>query len=212
VDYDETLADRGIVSTAVLEGLRRLRASGCRLVMVTGRELDDLASIFPGIDVFDRIVAENGGVWYAPASGELRTAADAPDERFVTRLRQDGVAPLSVGKVIVATETSQERAVTGAFGDLGLDLEVVLNRTSLMVLPRGVNKTSGLLAALDELGIPAQNVVGVGDAENDRDWLAACGCGVAVRNAIPELLERADLITRSPAGRGVLEIVEELLS
>jgi hypothetical protein len=212
LDYDGTLADEGVVSPEVLDGLTRFKASGRRLVMVTGRELDDLTGLFPEADIFDRIVAENGAVWYTPGDGGLRTAASAPDRRFVERLRRDGVSPLSVGKVVVATERSQEQSVVAAYRDLGLDLDVILNRVSLMVLPRGVNKTSGFLEALDELNVRAENVIGMGDAENDCDWLGGCGCGVAVRNAIPELLETADLVTWSPAGRGVLEMIEELLA
>jgi hydroxymethylpyrimidine pyrophosphatase-like HAD family hydrolase len=212
LDYDGTLADEGVVSPDVLDGLTRFKASGRRLVMVTGRELDDLTGIFPEADIFDRIVAENGAVWYTPGDGELRTAASAPDRRFIERLRRDGVSPLSVGKVVVATEKSQAQSVVTAYRDLGLDLDVILNRVSLMVLPKGVNKTSGFLGALGELNVRAENVIGMGDAENDCDWLDGCGCGVAVRNAIPELLETADVITWSPAGRGVLEMIEELLA
>jgi hydroxymethylpyrimidine pyrophosphatase-like HAD family hydrolase len=212
LDYDGTLADDGIVAPPVLDGLKRFKASGRRLVMVTGRELDDLFSIFPDADIFDRIVAENGGVWYTPHDGGLRTAAAAPDPRFVQRLRLDGVSPLSIGQVIVATDRSQEGRVAAASRDLGLDLDVILNRVSLMILPRGVNKTSGLLETLAELNVGVENVIGIGDAENDCDWLGDCGCGVAVRNAIPDLLETADVITWSPSGRGVLEVIDEVLA
>jgi hydroxymethylpyrimidine pyrophosphatase-like HAD family hydrolase len=212
LDYDGTLADDGVVTPDVLDGLKRFKASGRRLVMVTGRELDDLTSIFPEVDIFDRIVAENGAVWYTPGDGEPRTAASAPDRRFIERLRRDGVTPLSVGKVVVATEKSQEARVVAAYSELGLDLGVILNRVSLMVLPNGVNKSSGLLAVLGELNVRPENVIGMGDAENDCDWLVGCGCGAAVRNAIPALLETADVITWSPSGRGVLEMIEELLA
>ena len=40
-----------------------------------------------------------------------------------------------------------------------------------MVLPAGVNKATGLAAALAELGLSPHNVVGVGDAENDHAFL-----------------------------------------
>jgi hydroxymethylpyrimidine pyrophosphatase-like HAD family hydrolase len=46
-----------------------------------------------------------------------------------------------------------------------------------MVLPSGVNKATGLMAALDELGVDHARVVG---AENDHSLLGACGLGVAV--------------------------------
>jgi hydroxymethylpyrimidine pyrophosphatase-like HAD family hydrolase len=81
-----------------------------------------------------------------------------------------------------------------------------------MVLPAGVDKATGLAAALEELGLPARGVVGVGDAENDHPLLAACGFGVAVANALPALKERADRVTAGDHGEGVVELAEWLLA
>ena len=80
-----------------------------------------------------------------------------------------------------------------------------------MILPSGVNKATGLQAALDELGLARANTVGVGDAENDHAFLAACGCGVAVAGALPALREKADLVTAGDAGEGVEELCERLV-
>jgi hydroxymethylpyrimidine pyrophosphatase-like HAD family hydrolase len=49
-----------------------------------------------------------------------------------------------------------------------------------MVLPSGINKASGLQAALEMLGLSARTVIGVGDAENDHSFLEICGLPVAV--------------------------------
>ena len=63
--------------------------------------------------------------------------------------------------------------------ELGLELQVIFNKGAVMVLPTGVNKATGLAAALDELGLSPHNVVGVGDAENDHAFLALCECRAA---------------------------------
>jgi hydroxymethylpyrimidine pyrophosphatase-like HAD family hydrolase len=80
------------------------------------------------------------------------------------------------------------------------------------VLPAGVDKASGLAAALDELGLSSTDAVGVGDAENDQAFLATCGTSVAVANALPALKEQVDLVTRGEAGPGVVEVVDRLLA
>ena len=67
-DYDGTLAHDGEVSPATTTALEQLRATGRKLSLVTGRELDDLLRAFPQIDLFDRVVAENGGLVYTPAT------------------------------------------------------------------------------------------------------------------------------------------------
>ena len=61
-DYDGTLAHDGKVSKSTVEALKRYRASGRRLIMVTGRELEDLMLVFPELNMFERIVAEKRDV------------------------------------------------------------------------------------------------------------------------------------------------------
>lgn len=63
-DYDGTLAQDGGVPPQAVEALERFRHSGRRLVLVTGRELGDLGRAFARLDLFDRVVAENGAILY----------------------------------------------------------------------------------------------------------------------------------------------------
>src|SRR5207247_234345 len=137
-----------------------------------------------------------------------RPLADPPPARFVARLRERGVAPLTVGRSIVATREPNEATVLEVIRELGLELHVIFNKGAVMVLPSGVNKATGLAAALGELCLSAHNVVGVGDAENDHAFLAACECAAAVANALPALKEHADLVTRGRRGAGVAKLVD----
>src|SRR5207302_6436284 len=116
--------------------------------------------------------------------------------------------PVSVGRVIVATWQPHEHAVLEAIHELGLELQVIFNKGAVMVLPAGVNKATGLAAALEEMGLSPHNAVGVGDAENDHAFLGLCECSAVVANALPSLKERADLVTRGDHGAGVVELIE----
>ena len=80
-----------------------------------------------------------------------------------------------------------------------------------MILPAGVNKASGVEAALHALGLSADQAVGIGDAENDIDFLAKCGLAVAVGNALPAVKARAQMVTRATHGAGVAELADWLL-
>jgi len=211
-DYDGTLAEDGKVGADVLRALERFRESGRKLVLVTGRQLDDLTAVFPEIDVFDRVVAENGAVLCSPSSGAVRLLASAPPPELAAALRARGVTPLSCGHVIVATWSPHEHSVLAVIREQGLELEVIFNKGAVMILPSGVNKATGLAAALEELGIDAARVAGVGDAENDHSLLDACGLAVAVENALPVLKSRADLVTRGARGQGVIELCERLVA
>jgi len=210
-DYDETLATSGQVTAETLGSLERLRNSGRRLILVTGRELDDLLDLFPGVSLFDRVVAENGGLLHNPSTGQTRTLADPPPAEFVVALRNLGVRPLSVGDVIVATSQAHENAVLGTIRRLRFALQVILNRDSLMVLPTGVDKASGLLAALEEVQVSPNRCIGIGDAENDCTFLSICGMSVSVANALAVLQKQSDLVTKGSRGDGVSELIELLI-
>ncbi|WP_018431150.1 HAD-IIB family hydrolase [Hoeflea sp. 108] len=210
-DYDETLADHGCVSADTLEAMGKLKESGRKLLLVTGRELPDLQRVFPEHEIFDRIVAENGALLYDPATRKARSLAPAPSAAFVSRLREREVVPLYVGQTIVATLVPNEAIVLDEIRKLGLELKIIFNKGAVMVLPSGVNKASGLAAALEELGLSAHNVVGIGDAENDHAFLQAVGYGVAVANALPTLKETADATTRAARGAGVAELAAKIL-
>lgn len=210
-DYDGTLAHDGIVAPATVEAIQKLRQSGRKPVLVTGRELPDLENIFPHLDLFDMIVAENGALLYNPTTREKRTLAQAPPPEFVESLRRKGVSNMSVGEVIVALWRPDEERVIRVIREAGLELQVIFNKDSVMILPSGVNKATGLNAALKQMGMSAHNVLGIGDAENDHAFLSCCECAVAVSNAIPALKDRADFVTAGSQGDGVVEIIEALL-
>jgi len=211
-DYDGTLASHGAVEPETIEALRRLAAMGRKLILVTGRRVDDLIRVFPEVAIFDRVVAENGPLVYRPQSRETRVLAKPPPAAFVEELQRRGVQPLTAGQVFVATEQPNEGLVLDVIAELGLDLQVILNKGSVMVLPASVDKATGLSAALEELGISPDDVVGIGDAENDESFLAMCGLGVAVANALDSLKARADQVTRGESGEGVRELIEWLIA
>jgi HAD superfamily hydrolase (TIGR01484 family) len=211
-DYDGTLADAGVVTDATLAALERLIASGRKVVLVTGRQLDDLAHAFAQLEIFSRVVAENGAVLFAPATKEVRLLAEPPPRAFVDALRSRGVEPLSVGHVIVATREPFQDVVLETIRTLGLELHVEFNKGAVMVLPAGTTKRTGLVAALTDLRLSPHNVVGVGDAENDQTFLSQCECAVSVGSAIPSLKRRSDWVTPAPNGQGVAQLIDAILA
>src|SRR5262245_20483030 len=211
-DYDGTLACDGWVDRDTTDALRKVRDAGRRLVLVTGRELPDLLAIFPEPELFDRIVAENGAVLYRPATREERVLADPPPEQFVSALIEHRVEPLSIGRTIIATREPNETIVLDIIRQLGLERQVVFNKGAVMVLPSGVNKASGLDAALADLGLSPHNCVAIGDAENDHAFLSGAECGVAVANALPALKDIADLVTAGDHGTGARELIDRLIA
>ena len=72
----------GRVAPSTLKALDLLAQSGRKLVLATGRELPDLQQVFPELERFAMVVAENGALLYEPAKSD----ADRAGPRAACRL------------------------------------------------------------------------------------------------------------------------------
>jgi len=200
------------VAPETVKALRELKATGRKLILVTGRDLADLKGAFPELELFDRVVAENGALIHNPADAGEKTLGHPPPPEFIQALRNRNVTPLHLGRIIVATREPHEETVLEAIREFGLEHQVIFNKGAVMILPSGVNKATGLSEALAQLKLSPANTVAVGDAENDNAMLELCECAAAVSNALPRLKERADLVTAGEAGEGVSELAGRLIA
>jgi len=210
-DYDGTLAQDSHVSDEARAALERLKASGRKLILVTGREMPELESVFPEYKLCDAIVAENGALLVWPGEGREEVLGEPPPEAFLAEIVHRGVKPFSVGKVIFATWRPHESTVLDVIQSLGVEYQIVFNKRAVMVLPSGINKATGLAKALQQMKIAPANVVGVGDAENDHAFLESCAVAAAVDNALLTLKERCDVVLSRDHGGGVVDLIDRLL-
>ena len=210
-DYDGTIATDGVVDDPTRQALIQIRAANVKTFLVTGRELRDFEQMQGFLNIFDMVIAENGAVLYQPDTGETRALGAPPPAALIAELTRRGVDPLGVGISIVATREPHEKSALEVIKELGLELQVIFNKGAVMILPAGVNKASGLQAALEAFGLSPADVIGVGDAENDHAFLEFCGLPVAVANALPSLKEKAAIVTTHSAGAGVTELIDSAL-
>ena len=82
--------------------------------------------------------------------------------------------------------------------------------TSLECSPLGVSKARGLAALCERVGCSLDEVVMVGDAENDLEALRVVGMPVAMGNAVPEVARAAKLQVADCDHDGVAEAAERL--
>ncbi|MBC7999302.1 MAG: HAD hydrolase family protein, partial [Leptolyngbya sp.] len=210
-DYDGTIAAEGRVTESTLAALKLVKQSGRKLIMVTGRELPSLIDHFPEYEIFDIIIAENGALIYEPHSKNEVLLCEPPNQDLIDALIKHQVEPLSVGRGILATWLPHDVIVLKSIQELGIESQIIFNKGAVMILPPGINKGSGLTAALKLLGLSAHDVIGFGDAENDHAFLSVCEFSVAVGNALPALKERADYVSAGKRGEGVEEVIKMML-
>src|SRR5436190_4803646 len=209
-DGDGTLLRGDHMSRATAAALQRWRRSGRKVLLTTGERSKEVRE-FPHVNLFDLVIAENGALLFDPATRKEHVLASPPPTELLRALRQAKVEPIQRGRVILATENSQEAAVSRVLADLHVGWQMLRNRRNLMILPEGINKASGLTAALKKLRLVPGEVIGVGDAENDIRLLEKCGIGAAVANAVPPLKKKARVVAKHGYGRGVVDLIDRCL-
>lgn len=78
---------------------------------------------------------------------------------------------------------------------------------------KGMTKVKAIELLLNKLDINKENVVAIGDGDNDIDMIKYAGCGIAMSNSPEIVKENADIVTkRSNNEDGVYYVINELLS
>ena len=210
LDLDGTLAENDHLAGTAMAAIKAGRDER-RMILVTGRIFSDLEAAFPGLwREFDALVTENGAVLHTRSGDRLLACPVDPVVR--DSLAETGVATRA-GRVLLALAGDDAGTAVSVITSLGLDYQVVHNRGAAMILPAGVTKATGLLAALDELGLSAHNTIAAGDAANDQALLQAAEVGAADSNAAPSLAAHAELHLGARNGTGVAELLTgELIS
>jgi hydroxymethylpyrimidine pyrophosphatase-like HAD family hydrolase len=209
-DYDGTGASDGHLAPEVAEALHAARDAGIVTLLVTGRVLDDLRVALVDFLAFDAVVAENGAVVWLRESDRTIVLGAPPSEHLLGRLRAARV-PFHAGAVVVGTWDTHVPELYAVIRDTGADLQLVFNRSAVMLLPSGINKAVGTQRALDELGRSPRNLIAFGDAENDLPLFALAELAVAARGSVPAVAAAADDRMRLPGAAGVADWVRGLL-
>lgn len=92
-DFDGVIAKDGRASEEALAAIGRLRLSGRRIILITGRRLESLRDSCPNLALFDYVVAENGGTIYDPRTRTETLLSKPPPPEFIARLKELGVDP-----------------------------------------------------------------------------------------------------------------------
>ncbi len=78
--------------------------------------------------------------------------------------------------------------------------------------PAGVTKWSGVMSLASAWGIAPDEICAVGDDVNDVPMIEACGLGVAMGNARPEVMAAADHVVGEHDGRGLADVADLVLA
>lgn len=81
----------------------------------------------------------------------------------------------------------------------------------LEIMPQSIDKAHSLQRLLNSMGLTSNEMICCGDGYNDITMIESAGLGVAMANAQPLVLEKADYITKSNDENGVLHVINEFM-
>jgi Cof subfamily protein (haloacid dehalogenase superfamily) len=162
-----------------------------------------------------------GIAWYTPDDiltdappgplDDVLAAYHEPPLRRVAQLGADLPAP---AKLLVTGAPERLAALRAAVSPALLDTTRIITTTPdfLEFFSLRVSKGIALETVTARLGLRREEVVAIGDGENDIALLQAAGTAVAMGNAVPALRAHANAVTASNDEDGVALAIETLLA
>ena len=224
VDIDGTITDetRKICISAI-EALRKAEDKGIPTIIVTGNVVNYAYACEVLIGCSGGLVAENGGIVFK--EGENNNAVETMVERdFVTsaenhlkeKLGEEFEKHASHDNMYRLTETVfyktiEKQVLENALKDFKYidELEIYDSGFALHITDKRVNKGTSLKYLCERNGINMENVMAIGDSQNDEDFLKEAGYKIAVGNAEDKLKEISTYTCEKNFGDGVAEAIEK---
>ena len=215
LDIDGTITNKNRIGCiSAIDTIYKVENIGIPVIIATGNVLCFTNALSTFLGTSGGVVAENGGVIELNNSrnvlGNFEICLDA-----YNHLKSE----LPVEKVKNSHLRISEIAITRKFPVQtikeileGFDVRVYDSKFAIHITDPSINKGSSVLKIADSIGVKSHEILGIGDSENDIEFLQAVGTKVAVLNADIELKEIADYVTHHPHGDGVTEAVEKFIT
>ena len=224
VDIDGTITDdKRQICISAIEALRKAEAAGIPTIIVTGNVVNYAYATEVLIGCSGGLVAENGGIVFK--EGENNNAVETMVERdFVTsaethlkeKLGEKFGRNASHDNMYRLTETVFYKTISreeleDALTDFEFldQLEIYDSGFALHITDKRVNKGTSLRYLCERNGINMENVMAIGDSQNDEDFLKEVGYKIAVGNADDKLKEISTYACENIFGDGVAEAIEK---
>ena len=224
VDIDGTITDeKRQICISAIEALRKAENAGIPTIIVTGNVVNYAYATEVLIGCSGGLVAENGGIVFK--EGENNNAVETLVERdFVTSAEKhlkeklgekfnqhashDNMYRLTetVFYKTIAREELEEALKDFKYID---ELEIYDSGFALHITDKRVNKGTSLKYLCERNGINMENVMAIGDSQNDEDFLKQAGYKIAVGNAEDELKQISTYTCEKSFGDGVAEAIEK---
>lgn len=214
LDVDGTITDstRKICINSI-KAINQVEEKGIPVIIVTGNILCSTKMISILLGTTGGMVAENGGV--IKYGDEQRVLGNIEEcERAYEYLKtkypvkkvefsDQRISEVAIGRNV------EEETVKSTLKDF--DVKIYDSKFAIHLTDPSVDKGSSLKVLATYLNVKTDEIMAIGDGENDVEFLQVAGLKVAVNNAARELKAMADYVTHKPYGDGVAEAVSKFI-
>lgn len=119
--------------------------------------------------------------------------------------------PFTINKAVMSRPAHElDEAISLIPAEYHQKFNIYKSQASILeILPKNVDKGHAMRIVGDMLGLNKNQIMGIGDQENDLSLVVQAGFGVAMDNAIPIVKESAAYITKSNDENGVAHAIRK---
>lgn len=214
LDVDGTITDetRKVCLNAI-KAIYGAEDRGIPVIIVTGNIMCSTRTISILFGTSGGLVAENGGV--IESHGKRQILGDIKEcqkaYKFLKskfNVKKVEYSDQRVSEVAIERNISEE-VVKETLKDY--DVEVYDTKFAIHITDPAVDKGSSLEMVARDLDLKTDEIMAIGDSENDIEFLRTAGMKVAVANADEELKAIADYVTQKSYGDGVAEAIDKFI-
>lgn len=226
VDIDGTITDKDRkICISAIEAIRAAEAIDVSVIIVSGNIFFYGYATSILIGTTGGVVAENGGVISEVHNGvqKIKILGDVKKVENAYKYLESQITSkynnkYELNKVddsdsrlseIAIYRTIEEKIIKEELKDF--DVEVYDTRFALHITDDQVNKGSALELVAKKQGLEMDEIMAIGDSENDIEFLAKAGFKVAVANADQAVKDIADYVAINKYGDGVQEAIRKFV-
>jgi phosphoglycolate phosphatase len=214
LDVDGTITDKTRKAClSAIEAIYKAEKNGFPVIIVTGNIMCSTKTISILFGTSGGLVAENGGIIESRRRkmilGDIekcRPAYDYLKSKFDVRKVEYSDHRVSEIAIERDFDVKTVKNTLSSF-----DVEVYDTKFAIHLTDPSVDKGSSLELVVNDMGISLDDILAIGDSQNDIEFLEVVGTKIAVSNADQELKDIADYVTQKPFGDGVKEAIERFV-
>ncbi len=212
VDVDGTLtAEEGGVDLEAASVLANVERLGYPVVLVSGRSGWELLALSINLGLSRVVVGENGGVTVFKSPLSIRLWADNTQPTLAYEYLSKRIDGLVLRDTfprfteVVLERTMDVGILRRELAGSGIGVKVLDSGYAFHITNVGVDKSLGLSKVLQQMKVPPEEVVAIGDSETDVPMFNLVGYSVAVGNSDAAARAASKHFVKGKQGEGVIE-------